>query len=173
MEKEKLKEILLEESKKQLNKANDRLQGLDGDELEKAILVKNTWIKVLEKLAYKPKARGISERDMLFIAEIAKDINNTIRKVFQQEASNVPVSKEAIENRLIYQLDPQQSWKRWKKARLEAGWKLGPYDQEKKTHPNLIEDYNLLPFSEKVKDYTFFAVVETARRILAKERTLF
>ena len=133
-----LKKILLEESKEQLKKANERLSGAKSvEETEKAILVKNTWLKMVNRIELdnKENTRGLSENDKLRIAIIAKDINNVFRKHFQQEKSEMAVSAKAIENCLIHDFNPVASWKRWKKARTEAGWKEGPYNQKEKKTP--------------------------------------
>ena len=163
----------LEVSKAELKKAEARLQGSTGEEREKAIFVINTWMDRIDRYKKKSETRGLSSADKLRIATIVKDINNIIRKHFKQEKSNVEVSEKAVEYCLIYGFSPVESWERWKKARTDAGWTYGPYNQEKKTHPNLIENYNLLPFEERVKDYTFYAAVEAACRILEIERRLF
>ena len=58
-------------------------------------------------------------------------------------------------------LDPRAQHARWREARLADGWRYGEvYDEANKVHPNLHPDgYDALPFSERIKDFTFWAVI--------------
>lgn len=107
------------------------------------------------------------EKELKKWGEVAKNVNNVFRKYFGQEESKVEFSQESIAKCVSKVLiakekgvfDPKKSWESWKEERRSQGWTHGEYDQEKKTHPNLIENYEDLPFEEKVKDYTFHAVI--------------
>lgn len=95
-------------------------------------------------------------------AEAVKKANDEVRKLFGQEPSHQEVPVQVVRDVMNNDcpLEPEESWKRWKKSRLEAGWQLGKYDQAKKTHPNLIDKYDDLPFDEKVKDFVFWATIK-------------
>ena len=104
-------------------------------------------------------------KEVCLAAKIAKDINNKLRAFLGQEKSNVDVDARALftvlfQHGMQYPLDPKASWERWKKHRSMAGWTYSPtYNQELKQHPNLVDNYDQLPFGEKVKDFTYWAVV--------------
>ena len=105
------------------------------------------------------------EDKCLLVGEIAKKVNDQLREHFGQKPSPVPVSGKAAQYQYDHNfpLDPEASWKRWKKERLEQGWVYGPtYNAENKTHPNLVETYATLPFEEKIKDFTFWASCKAA-----------
>ena len=115
----------------------------------------------------------ISENDLKFIAGTVKVINNKVRKYLGQEESKQEVPTVAVQESLDSDFNPEESWKRWKKSKLETGWTLcapDEYDQEQKKHPNLVEEYKDLPESEKVKDYVFFAICEASERAINRER---
>ena len=107
----------------------------------------------------------------LLVGEIAKSVNDELRKHFGQKPSPVKASGKAAQYMYenSFPLDPEASWKRWKKERLEQGWVYGwEYDAEKKTHPNLTESYSALNFNERTKDYVFWAVCKAAFAALDK-----
>lgn len=107
-----------------------------------------------------------SER-LKILAKIAKDINNDIRKSFGQEESRVETKTESIEELLIRGLDPETSHNAWRKMIIADGWTGGEYNQEAKTHPSLLlNGYDDLPFCEKVKDYTIWAVINAASKAM-------
>jgi len=50
----------------------------------------------------------------------------------------------------------------WMKLKLEAGWTLGPFSNENKTHPSLVP-FDQLPPSEVLKDLTWEAMIRAFR----------
>ena len=101
-------------------------------------------------------------------AKIAHQLNDELREHFgqgpglkQPDSSSGKFILAALKDGK-YPLDPEASWKRWKAVRKEQGWTYDPtYDKEKKTHPNLVENYHTLSFEERVKDYIYWAVINT------------
>ena len=99
-------------------------------------------------------------------ASVAHQLNEVLRAHFGQgpglkQSASVTGThiQEALKDGVL-PLDPKASWERWKKVRKAQGWTFDPtYDKEKKTHPNLVIDYNSLPERERLKDYTFWAAV--------------
>jgi hypothetical protein len=58
----------------------------------------------------------------------------------------------------------EDMWESWCEFKENAGWKLGEVkDVEKKTHPNLVDDYMDLPEMERKKDELFVAIVKTLK----------
>lgn len=56
---------------------------------------------------------------------------------------------------------PEDQHEAWMKDKLAAGWKYGPdKDSENKLHPCIIP-YDGLPFNQRIKDYSFRAIVKT------------
>lgn len=108
---------------------------------------------------------------VMIAADVAKNINNALRAYLGQEESKIPIDVKALtkvleENEGRYPLDPEASWKRWKKLRLEQGWVYNEkYNQELKHHPNLVDHYEELPLNERVKDFVYWAVVNTALEV--------
>lgn len=107
----------------------------------------------------------VEKRKSLKVGKIAKEVNDALREFLGQAPSTVPASGKAA--RALkdegFPLDPEALWKRWKKTRLEEGWVYGPtYNEENKTHPNLVESYAHLHSNEKIKDYVFWAACKAA-----------
>ena len=97
---------------------------------------------------------------VLRAARIAKRMNDVVREYHGQKESTRRPSGEAVLACISNKFDPIASWERWKADMYEEGWKYGEeYDESKKTHPNLIDKYDDLPFKEKVKDYVFYASI--------------
>ncbi len=62
---------------------------------------------------------------------------------------------------------PQESHASWMKQKKEEGWTYGAFkDPENKKHPCICE-YDLLPETQRVKDYLFKAVIESTRETKA------
>ena len=100
---------------------------------------------------------------MDLIAEISREVNNDIREFYKQERSHQLCPTNVIAKCLGEPLDPVASHKAWREFKIKEGWTGGEYDQEKKTHPNLLGDgWEDLPFSEKVKDFAFYVGVHAA-----------
>ena len=58
-------------------------------------------------------------------------------------------------------LGPKRIHAEWRKTRIANGWECGKYNQADKKHPNLcVERWEDLPFSEKVKDFTFWCIIK-------------
>lgn len=51
----------------------------------------------------------------------------------------------------------------WMQEYLKMGWSLGPFNPEKKTHPDLVR-FEELEQREQDKDYVFVALCEIARQ---------
>ena len=115
----------------------------------------------MASISESPKCPVCSKTEL--IAQIAHIINNDLRAYFGQEPSRVKLNTSAvIESVAQTKLDPEQNWLLWKRTRLNDGWVYGEkYDQDKKVHPNLVENYEDLPEKEKVKDYVYWAVVKS------------
>ena len=85
-------------------------------------------------------------------------VNNAVREHKGQEFSHVSAMKfidDKLTNSSAHQVEnksPEESWKEWKEARYADGWTYGEYDQDKKTHPNLVEKYEELDKLERFKD---------------------
>ena len=55
---------------------------------------------------------------------------------------------------------PRELFGMWAAARRALGWTWGPVrDTARKTHPNLVDNYDHLPAPQRDKDKTFLAVV--------------
>lgn len=55
---------------------------------------------------------------------------------------------------------PRELFERWAAAKRALGWTQGPVkDQDRKFHPNLVEDYGDLPALQRDKDRVFLAIV--------------
>ena len=124
--------------------------------------------KKVKPSARRQKKGGLFPHDYVTISIIAQLTNNLIRAHYKQEQSRVPVSPEVIKAVLAApRFDPAESHRRWRAARIKAGWKGGAYNQTKKRHPNLkAAGWHELPFKERVKDWTFFAAVVAAAAAL-------
>lgn len=100
------------------------------------------------------------ERDKL-IGKVARQVNNILREKFGEVRANIDVPGHVVAAIREKPLDPRASHNAWRKARIDDGWTGGEYDAEKKTHPNLnYPDWDSLPFEQKVKDFTVFAVIK-------------
>lgn len=56
--------------------------------------------------------------------------------------------------------DPETLFKGWADRRRGLGWKYGPVrDEQRRTHPNLVDDWAELPPEQRVKDRLFCAIV--------------
>jgi len=64
---------------------------------------------------------------------------------------------------------PSASHESWLEQKRREGWKFGPVkDAEKKEHPCFVP-YDELPFTQRVKDYIFAAIVEAHYAAFQKE----
>ncbi|WP_144558518.1 RyR domain-containing protein [Shouchella miscanthi] len=75
--------------------------------------------------------------------------------------------KDSAINGVCFHLEndvtPEQSHENWMKDKQENGWKYGAIkDPEKKEHPCFVA-YSELPKEQRVKDYLFKAVVDSAK----------
>ena len=101
---------------------------------------------------------SLSEREdrLDLYNKILKGANNGVRIFKGQELSEVNsgdfISKALDNPDPIIGISDEDSWKNWKKAREAQGWTYGVYDQEAKTHPNLVENYSDLDSTEQFKD---------------------
>lgn len=102
------------------------------------------------------------------VTSVVHDMNNKLREHFGQKPSPKSVMPPgACTLKAVRRpIEPEKSWKRWKSYKKKLGWTHGSYSVRKKTHPNLIKNYDALPFEERVKDYTFWAACYAAHRIL-------
>ena len=103
------------------------------------------------------------------IAEVAKEINDEIRKHFSDPPSTRPIPLNACQNASECDLDPKRQHEDWRGEKVVSGWKCGGYDEANKTHPNLCVKYEYLPFKEKIKDYIFWCVVQACVRFEKKQ----
>jgi len=63
---------------------------------------------------------------------------------------------------------PEELHGSWMQAYFSMGWTYGPYDREKKTHPDLVP-YADLHDLERDKDAVFVALCEIARQWIREE----
>ena len=115
----------------------------------------------------------MNKEDIDLIAKLANEANNDVREYFQQEKTTGEHSPDnVILDAINFKFNPSAAFQAWKASKLHAGWKGGKeLSYSDKTHPNLlIEDYEDLPFQEKVKDFVFLTAVKTAARAIKELR---
>jgi hypothetical protein len=65
---------------------------------------------------------------------------------------------------------PKEVHEGWKKQKIAEGWTYGPVkDEARKEHHCIVEDYNMLPLAQRVKDNLFRTVVLSLCEPTAKE----
>lgn len=57
---------------------------------------------------------------------------------------------------------PEDSHESWKAQKIADGWKFGPVkNPDMKEHPCIVENYDMLPSEQRVKDHVYFAIVKS------------
>lgn len=117
------------------------------------------------------------------IAELCYEVNRAIC-----EAEGDPLErgswatadselKSSVRKGVVNQLSTpvnssEESHSRWVESKNVEGWVYGEeLDREKKTHPNMVP-YSELPFSQRVKDHVFLAIVNVCKSQLPKNSAL-
>lgn len=73
-----------------------------------------------------------------------------------------------VRRALMKETKPSDMWETWKAHRKENGWTWGPTKSDPfKEHPNLVDDYSLLPEHERRKDELFIETVRLLQGALA------
>lgn len=110
------------------------------------------------------------------IAQIAHEINksfcSSIGDHSQPEWDSAPEwQRSSAINGVKFHLDnpdasPSASHESWLKQKTEEGWKFGPIkNADKKEHPCYVP-YEMLPESQKSKDYLFKQVIHSLKPYL-------
>ncbi len=118
-----------------------------------------------------------------FVELVAQTAHNFNRYYCQCIGDSVPVQwvaatqetkdsmREAVRNMLndTRPWNPEVNHEAWMKTRLAQGWTYGPKkDGYKKQHPNLVP-YEELPEEQKYKDYLFFTIVNSFRKMFIEQ----
>lgn len=109
--------------------------------------------------------------DIVEIAKLAFNANANYCKLLNQKTlKNWDEASDQIRESTINgvetlinnpEMTPEESHKNWMEWRGENGWIWGEVkDEEKKTHPNMVE-YDELPDTEKIKDFIFHSIVRS------------